>query len=1826
MKKTLLFLITACVCVGSTLWANPVSKEKALTVATHFIKAQGGANIMLTDITATTPYTTFYIFAGSDSKGFVIVSADDCVPPILGYSTTNTFVTDNMPAHVKGWLDDYEQQIMHYQNHNPQVISTHPTARPYDSLWDRLLEDNYTEPPLHTSVAPLLSTSWDQSPYYNDLCPYSSYYGERTVTGCVATATAQVMKYWAHPTTGYGSHSYYHSTYGTQSANFGTATYAWSSMPAQLTSSSTATQKTAVATLMYHVGVAIDMDYDVSSNGGSGAQTMANGSPTAASAENALRNYFKYKSSLRQVSIDDYSPTEWSTLLMNELNNNRPILYTGRDNSGGHCFVCDGYSNSGQFHINWGWGGYCDGYYTIGYLNPSAGGTGGNSTYTFNIKNRALIGIEPNNNFGTTTTVTATSNNTSYGTVTGGGTFTGINTSTVILTATATSGCRFVGWNDNAQFNPRSFYANGGTYSFVANFEPLTGDTLGYCQNHCYKTFGASYGTTYWGIKLPASVLTPGHDLTKVMIYIASAGSYTLTVYTGTTSPTTTALTQSFTAPASLENRWGVLTLSSPVSIDGTQSLWITLSSTASYPAAASYSCGNEDSRLWGSSLMPSTNNYSFMIRGIFENNNPTPPATGDTLSYCGNNAYTFSCGAGGSLTWGVKFMPTQLTGHDTLTDVRLFLNEGGTYNLTIYQGNTTSTSTQVATQTYTFGSSADSSWQNCHLTTPVAINQTQPLWVVFSNNGVDYPAALCNYTGDTNSSLVYLSGAWISIYRAAEGSFNGSWMIQAITSSGGSSPSVLGDTVDYCGDSAHVTNIGAGGTLTWGIRLPPAMHQHRQYLTDVMLYVPITTTYQLSIYQGATTSSSTQVATQTATYTVSEQGMWHTIHLSTPVTLDHTQPLWIVFNNNTTTYPAALCNATADSNGSLIYFSGEWMPLYTASSGSIDGTWMIRAILSNNNTPSIVVNGPTVITESLPATYTVVGPPSATYTWTLDGATPATATGTSVTATWNTPGTYNVIAATTWSGTLLRDTLVVTVQAAIPPSNGDTLSYSSNSPYAFPCGTGGSFIWGVRFMPTLLAGHDTLTDVRLFLILGGTYNLTIYQGNTTSTSTQVATQTYTFGSSAVSSWQNCHLTTPVPINQTQPLWVVFSNTSINYPAAACNYTGDSNSSLVYYSDAWMSLYTAVEGAFNGSWMIQAITSSSGSTPSVLGDTVDYCGNNPYDNCIGAGNQITWGIRLPPAMHQHRQYLTDVMLYVPTTATYQLSIYQGTTTSSSTQVATQTVTYNTSDQGMWHTIHLSAPVALDHTQPLWIVFYNNTTPYPAAKCNVITDSNGSLVYYSGEWMSLHTASDLDGTWMIRAILSNNSAPSIAINGPTVIGTGVPVTYTVSGPSIATYTWTLAGATPATATGTSATATWNTPGTYNVIAATTWSGTVLRDTLIVAVMECAINTFPYTMGFEPTDNIECWNFIDNDGDGYGWDLDVWRGSNGVINGTGVAGSASFYNGVGVLTPDNWMVTPPIQLAPGHIYSLVWYDAAIDPRYYAEHYSVYVSSTGNSVSDFPNVPVFETTLTTRYATQRSVDLSSYAGQTVYIAFRHHGTTDVYWLLIDDITINERIPSYELTVLSDNPEMGSVDGGGTYPDGTTITIFALPNAGFHFVQWNDSNTNASRSVTVTADATYIAYFEANDPDTYTITVLSDNAAMGIVEGGGTYPADTTVTLTARPFAGYRFLHWQDFDTTNPRSVTVTADATYTAYFQVDRPVGIDNEATLHHVTTLPGRIVSIVGADNQSVNIYDIVGRRICGTPKATSQCQFTLPHTGVYLVKVGDHPVQRVVIIR
>jgi len=384
MKR--LSLLALLVIFTLPIFAKHVDVETARIVAGTFWEQNVGKSTHATfsDVTSQTEFTNFYIF--NTDGGFVIVSADDIATPILGYSENGTFSTENIPVNILEWLQGYENEIR-------QGISNGVSASSEIAAdWEKLTGGQGITPKRSRSVNALIQTKWDQDSPFNNLCPYNSSANQRTVTGCVATAMAQVMKYWNYPAQGNGSQSYNATGYGNQSADFGNTTYDWNNMLNTYTNSATQAQKTAVATLMYHCGVAVHMSYDISSNGGSGAVTIGN---TNGTAEYALKNYFLYKNTLVGRSRSGYTETAWKNMMTTDLDAGRPIIYTGRDSEAGHCFICDGYNNNGQFHFNWGWGGYCDGFYAINSLAPGSGGIGsGNGTY--NESQSAIFGIEPN--------------------------------------------------------------------------------------------------------------------------------------------------------------------------------------------------------------------------------------------------------------------------------------------------------------------------------------------------------------------------------------------------------------------------------------------------------------------------------------------------------------------------------------------------------------------------------------------------------------------------------------------------------------------------------------------------------------------------------------------------------------------------------------------------------------------------------------------------------------------------------------------------------------------------------------------------------------------------------------------------------------------------------------------------------------------------------------------------------------------------------------------------------------------------------------------------------------------------------------------------------------------------------------------------------------------------------------------------------------------------------------------------------------------------------------------------------------------------------------
>lgn len=384
-------------------YANPVSVQTAQAVATNFISKNGATSNPVLQLSKAYPsaaasaQTAMYVFDVDNGNGFVIVSGDDAVKPVLGYSAEDAFPQQITNNEVAYWMNGYNEQISYViSNH---LVATQEVAASWNALSGSATGNNHTagKP---TDIAPMMSTKWDQmNPFnssgnslYNNFCPTS------TPTGCVATAMAQIMYYWGSPASGTGSHSYSSSPVPqgmTLSADFDT-TYDWANMPIQLANSSSSVQKKAVALLMYHCGVAVEMNYDYPNNGGSGAYVINYGQASLACSQNAFKNYFGYSTDIKGLKRSSYPVDSiWISKLVAELNAGRPVLYTGRGSAGGHAFDFDGYQTStNMFHINWGWSGQSNGYFTIDNLAPSALGVGGGGG-NFNTDQEALINIRP---------------------------------------------------------------------------------------------------------------------------------------------------------------------------------------------------------------------------------------------------------------------------------------------------------------------------------------------------------------------------------------------------------------------------------------------------------------------------------------------------------------------------------------------------------------------------------------------------------------------------------------------------------------------------------------------------------------------------------------------------------------------------------------------------------------------------------------------------------------------------------------------------------------------------------------------------------------------------------------------------------------------------------------------------------------------------------------------------------------------------------------------------------------------------------------------------------------------------------------------------------------------------------------------------------------------------------------------------------------------------------------------------------------------------------------------------------------------------------------
>ena len=315
-----------------------------------------------------------YYILNIGENGYIIVTADDQLFPIIGYSFETNWSSEEMPAHVQYWMNNYKGEILE------AITNGYPADQRITDAWERYSSPDPISLPdeVLIDVDPLITSLWNQDFPYNAMCPEDpasgGSYSGRVPVGCVATAMSQIMQYWRYPEMGQGSHciSPIQPQYGQQCADFGNTTYEWSGMTDNPTK-----ECDPVALLAWHCGISVNMEYAAS---GSGAYTS-----TVAS---ALKTYFKYASSAYSAQKYSYSTAQWSNMVKGDLDAGRPIEYSGSGAGGGHAWVCDGYQGTDSYHMNWGWGGAYNGYFTLNSLTP-----GGSN---FSSQQAGIFNIQPN--------------------------------------------------------------------------------------------------------------------------------------------------------------------------------------------------------------------------------------------------------------------------------------------------------------------------------------------------------------------------------------------------------------------------------------------------------------------------------------------------------------------------------------------------------------------------------------------------------------------------------------------------------------------------------------------------------------------------------------------------------------------------------------------------------------------------------------------------------------------------------------------------------------------------------------------------------------------------------------------------------------------------------------------------------------------------------------------------------------------------------------------------------------------------------------------------------------------------------------------------------------------------------------------------------------------------------------------------------------------------------------------------------------------------------------------------------------------------------------
>ncbi len=360
-SKSLLFILT--VLFSMSVYADFIPEESAKKVALNFFFEkynQFEGQITFDQLYIRSIHTetgrgqNFYYVFQINGSGFIIVSADDRLTPVLGYSFKHDFVTENQPPNIQYWLGQYKEQVSYARKNKIEP------AKNIADQWAYFLADSFisTKPALNSKeVEPLITTLWNQDWSYNYYCPEDpAGPGGHAYAGCGATALGQILFYWGWPDHGFGDHCYFptiHPEYGEQCADFENTWYRWEDMIDEPTNN----VNEAIAELLYHCGVSIDMDYHTS--GGS--------APIGGYYAQSHMEYFRFDTLFQIIYSDSSDLISFRETIRDNLDNKIPIPYAGgsEDYTSMHMFICDGYQDSLYFHFNMGWGGNSNGYYLV---------------------------------------------------------------------------------------------------------------------------------------------------------------------------------------------------------------------------------------------------------------------------------------------------------------------------------------------------------------------------------------------------------------------------------------------------------------------------------------------------------------------------------------------------------------------------------------------------------------------------------------------------------------------------------------------------------------------------------------------------------------------------------------------------------------------------------------------------------------------------------------------------------------------------------------------------------------------------------------------------------------------------------------------------------------------------------------------------------------------------------------------------------------------------------------------------------------------------------------------------------------------------------------------------------------------------------------------------------------------------------------------------------------------------------------------------------------------------------------------------------------------